>query len=100
VLFETSRRLAIRYAEPWVNDNADRFVEGVDDAMRKCDAEKDQPKTESHRHAPNRPEKNLGRQKEGPANLQTRVYCELLTDCEEDRTLRAGLVGMLRDVDR
>jgi hypothetical protein len=40
--------------------NADRFVEGVDDAMRKCDAEKDQPKTESHRHAPNRPEKNLG----------------------------------------
>jgi hypothetical protein len=38
--------------------------------------------------------------KEGPANLQTRVFAELLTDCEEDRTLRAVLVGMLRDVDR
>jgi hypothetical protein len=98
VLFETSR-LAIRYAEPWVRDNADRFVEGVDDAMRKCDAEKDQLKTETHRHAPNRPEKNLGHQ-EGPANLQTRGFSELLIDCEEDRTLRAVLVGMLRDVDR
>ena len=32
-------------------------------AIRKCDSEKDQPKTESHRHAPNRPEKNLGRQR-------------------------------------
>jgi hypothetical protein len=60
--------------------------------MRKCDAEKDQLKTETHRHAPNRPEKNLGHQ-EGPANLQTRGFSELLIDCEEDRTLRAVLVG-------
>ena len=25
------------------------------------------------------------------------TFAELLTDCEEDRTLRAALVGMLRD---
>jgi hypothetical protein len=79
VLFETSRRFAIRYAEPWVRDNADRFVEGFDDAMRNCDAEKDQPKTESHR-----PCAIVLRRtsvvKEGPANQQTHVFAELLTD--------------------
>jgi hypothetical protein len=32
-------------------------------------------------------------------NLKTRTFGELLIDCEEDRILRAVLVGRLRDAD-
>jgi hypothetical protein len=31
---------------------------------------------------------------------QSRAFAELLIDAEEDRTLRAALVGMLREADR
>jgi len=33
-------------------------------------------------------------------NPKTRTFAELLIDCEEDRILRAVLVGMLREADR
>ena len=33
-------------------------------------------------------------------NPESRAFAELLTDCEEDRTLRAVLVGVLRESDR
>jgi hypothetical protein len=32
-------------------------------------------------------------------NLKTRTFAELLIDCEEDRTLRAVLVEMLREAE-
>jgi hypothetical protein len=33
-------------------------------------------------------------------NPATRTFAELLIDCEEDRVLRAVLVGMLREAER
>lgn len=34
------------------------------------------------------------------AKPQDRAFAELLIDCEEDRTLKAVLVGMLREGER
>ena len=33
-------------------------------------------------------------------NPKTRTFAELLIDCDEDRTLRAVLDGMLREMER
>jgi hypothetical protein len=52
------------------------------------------PRPDAPRLRPGRPNRQI---QGSPA---TRAFAELLIDCEEDRVLRAVLVGMLREVDR
>jgi hypothetical protein len=42
----------------------------------------------------------LRRDRRVPGNPATHTFAELLIDCEEDRILRAVLVGMLREAER
>jgi hypothetical protein len=47
--------------------------------------------------SPTRPGERIGEFWSYP---QSRTFAELLIDCEEDLTLRAVLVGMLREMER
>jgi hypothetical protein len=46
------------------------------------------------------PDQHLDRLEVATKGLATRTSAALLIDCEEDRTLQAELVGMLREADR